>query len=460
VIYQVDNFDISHPILDGVATLELLASSSLSPDTNASVTTDADAIPATVPVMAAFTDSAGCVALSTDTNWISVIGAINGYFKADNARVARQMIQWLNGCTSLKLSKLAAPSPVQAGGLLTYTLTARNDSAAPLIGVIITDTVPISTTFVNATPPFVGPDANGVVTWSLGALNPNTSASVTMLVQVDSLAPLGAVITNTAWVTSSQGLTDTATTFTPVNVQIVDPRVTKGVNTSQAQVGDVITFTLTLSQTGTSSSIATNVRVVDPLPPEVNILSAPEVNAGFTQVLGRVITWTIPVLTPADVRVMTIRAQVSNTISPPLTIRNQAILSFDQGPDRLSNQVAVLVPAIDQLPPPPPPPPVPSKDDTDDDDDDDDRDSPAAPAAVTAVPVIAFAATPVPTPVLPVLLLPETGSQSRSWLGSSRLIFGTVLLLAMMVILKLNSKRRSILNVSGRAKRSQSDGQR
>jgi uncharacterized repeat protein (TIGR01451 family) len=434
VIYQADDF-VNHPILNGVTGLEFLASSSLSPNTDAIVTTDADANPVTVPVMAAFTDGAGCVSLSTDTNWISVIGAIDGYFKQNNARVARQTVTWLNGCTSLKLSKLAAPSPVQAGGLLTYTLTASNDSATPVTNVIITDTIPLSSTFAGASSPFSGPDANGVVTWSLATLNPNTSATRTLVVQVDGAVPLGTVITNTAWISSSQGLTDTATTFTPVNLPMVNPLITKAVNVNQAVVGQVVTFTLTVQQAAQSNSNATNIRVVDPLPAELDILNA-EATAGFTTVVGQVVTWTIPVLSPADVRLMTIRARVNSAGAPPLTIQNQASLRFDQGVDRLSNLVEILIPgqAPTATPIPTPTSPPPTRASDDDDDDDDDDPDPAPPPA-TPVPATAVSQTaPVAPAALPVAFLPETGNRAASWPRLDWIMPGVVLVLAVMVL--------------------------
>lgn len=400
-IYQTDNF-ANHPILSGVASLELLASSWLSPTTNAIITTDADAVPPGAAVMAAFTDGNGCVALTTDSNWLGVFDS--GYFKQQNARVGRQMIDWLAGCTTLDLSKVAVPSPVQAGGLLTYTLTVSNNSAITLTNLLITDTVPAGATFVNATLPFAGPDAGGVITWSLGALNPNTSAGVTMVVQVDSLAPLGAVITNTAWVTSTQGLSATATTSTPVEAQIiVDPVVTLAVDRNLAQVGEAVTFTVTVQQSAPSNGNATNVQVVDPLPNEVDILGV-TVNAGFTTLAGQVISWTMPILAPGDIRQMTIQARVNSPNPPPFTIRNQATLRFDQGPDRLSNlvEIFVLVPA-----PAPQPTLPPQGDDDDKDDDDDNRPKPATPPPVAATAMAA--AAPMTTPILPVAFLPDTG---------------------------------------------------
>lgn len=407
VIYQTDNF-AGHPIFNGVASAEFLASSWLTPAANGIMTSDADTNPAAAPVMAAFKDGLGCVALSTDSNWTSVVGTVNGYFKQDNARIARQTVQWLNGCAplSLKLSKIANPSPIQVGGLLTYTLTISNDSAAALTNVTLTDTVPLSTAFVSASGLFTGPAATGEVSWSLGALKPNSSTAVAMVVQVDSHIPTGTVVANTAWASSAEGITSTATTLTPVIVQVADPLVTKAVNTSQAQVGDVVTFTLTVQQASPSSSNATNVQVVDSLTPELDILGPPQVTDGSITVNGQVITWTIPVLTPTDIQIMTIQAQVNNSRVPPLTINNQAVLSFEQGSPRSSNPVEILVPAGA------PPPDIPSSPDPDKQNDNDNDNTPSLPPAAP-VPAITVSDRNTPTPqAMPVAFLPETGYQS------------------------------------------------
>ncbi|MCB0225408.1 MAG: hypothetical protein KDI02_17090 [Anaerolineae bacterium] len=100
VIYQTDNFT-GHPGLAGVTALQLQAGSWLTPANNAIVTTDVDANPALAPVMAAFDHDAGCVALTTDSNWYATDNGIGGYAKQDNAKVASQMMAWLNDCSPL-----------------------------------------------------------------------------------------------------------------------------------------------------------------------------------------------------------------------------------------------------------------------------------------------------------------------------------------------------------------------
>ncbi len=216
VIYQTDNF-AAHPALSGVSSIEMLTGAWLSSPANAIITTDADATPAGAPIMAALANGSGCAVLATDSNWNSVVGTANGYFKQNNARAARQLVQWLSSCSKLVLTKTGAPNPVQAGQILTYTLTVTNYVDPLVSGVIITDVTPANTSFVGATAPHQGPDLNGVITWTLGTLNLNASAVVTLAVQVNGGLANGAVISNTAWIASSQGLTGTAVALVNVS---------------------------------------------------------------------------------------------------------------------------------------------------------------------------------------------------------------------------------------------------
>ncbi|RMG90429.1 MAG: VWA domain-containing protein [Chloroflexi bacterium] len=214
VIYQVDNFG-THPIFDGVTAFEMLRSAWLTPATNALVITDADANPANMPVMAAFRDGSGCVLLATDSNWLGEFS--NAYALQDNTRAGRQAVAWLTGCVRLRLTKTADLNPVPAGNLLRYTITASNFYTDTLTGITITDTIPAGTSFVAASSPFSGPDANGVVTWNVGTLLSDNSAVVTLTVRVDAGLGAGTTILNTAYVASNEGLTDSAVLLVDVS---------------------------------------------------------------------------------------------------------------------------------------------------------------------------------------------------------------------------------------------------
>ncbi len=200
-------------------------------------------------------------------------------------------------------------------------------------------------------------------------------------------------IVNTATIDSNETSTRTST-VTNTLISRVDPVVSKAVEPTQAHPGDVVTFTLSVLQNPGSNSNATNVQVVDILPIYVDILSV-DVSGGVYEVTGRVCTWTIPVLAPSQVEHMVIRTVVNaNASPPPVTMRNQATLHFDQGGPRTSNVVTV------QVPRPP----------RHDDHDDEDEDEPTA----TPVPDTPPAVAPTPTPTPAILYLPETGAASPS----------------------------------------------
>ncbi len=61
------------------------------------------------------------------------------------------------GQPAFLVTKLADPSPVAAGGLLTYTILVTNTGIVSATGVVLTDAVPVNTSFVDATAPFAGP---------------------------------------------------------------------------------------------------------------------------------------------------------------------------------------------------------------------------------------------------------------------------------------------------------------
>src|SRR5204863_221488 len=121
----------------------------------------------------------------------------------------------------LTVSATDAPDPVAAGGSITYTLGYANSGNTDASGVVISDTVPATTTFVSATGG--GSLAAGVVTWSIGSLAASASGSVTLTVRVNTpLANCTVVHNQTYSVASAQpvafnGLDDTTTvTSAPV----------------------------------------------------------------------------------------------------------------------------------------------------------------------------------------------------------------------------------------------------
>jgi uncharacterized repeat protein (TIGR01451 family) len=83
---------------------------------------------------------------------------------------------------NLGLSLAATPRPATLNQPLTYTLTVRNLSASEATNVLLTNRIPMRSTFVSATPSQGSCTGGAVVSCSLGTLAPQSSAQVTIVV--------------------------------------------------------------------------------------------------------------------------------------------------------------------------------------------------------------------------------------------------------------------------------------
>jgi uncharacterized repeat protein (TIGR01451 family) len=93
----------------------------------------------------------------------------------------------------LALVKTDAPDPVVQGGTLVYTLAVANAGPSRSPSAIVTDTLPAQVAFVSASPGCV--HAAGIVTCTLGALDPAGATSVTITVTA---SPSAVALSNTA----------------------------------------------------------------------------------------------------------------------------------------------------------------------------------------------------------------------------------------------------------------------
>ncbi|GEM_PF-838937 len=114
-----------------------------------------------------------------------------------------------------------------------------------------------------------------------------------------------------------------------------DPAVLKAADLTKAGVGDIITFTITVSNNGNAP--ATNVTVVDPLPAILDVVDAKATRGDIT-VSGRTVTVKLGDLAPGEIVIITIRARVNATGQPPII--NKVTLTTDSATDNISNNTA------------------------------------------------------------------------------------------------------------------------
>ncbi len=129
------------------------------------------------------------------------------------------------GKPALAISKSATPSPgstVMPGDVITYQLTIRNSGTVTATGLVITDSVPVGTSYRtnSATPtPASGPDP---LVWQVASLAPDQSFTIAFAVQVTGVGQ-NTTITNTATVQSEDTPpTDSNTVVHPYDPTAVD----------------------------------------------------------------------------------------------------------------------------------------------------------------------------------------------------------------------------------------------
>ena len=108
------------------------------------------------------------------------------------------------GVVDCVLEKSADTARPMEGDVVSYRLTATNNSDVPITGLAITDDLPEGVTFVDSTP---APDtiAGRRLTWNPGNLSPRQQTGVTVTVQVnENNAYAGQSLVNTAVATTAQ----------------------------------------------------------------------------------------------------------------------------------------------------------------------------------------------------------------------------------------------------------------
>ncbi|MFO0509886.1 MAG: hypothetical protein ACK51K_04455, partial [Gammaproteobacteria bacterium] len=185
----------------------------------------------------------------------------------------------VNSGADLRLTKTDSPDPVVGGANVTYTLTAFNDGPNAAGNLVLTDSLPGSSTFVSASGSgWSCSHAGGLVTCNrTGSLAVGASAPpVTVVATVNAS---GGNITNSATINPAAGATpdpntdnNTATATTAVQPG-ADVRVdSKSVSPNPVIAGTDGTFVITPRNGGPAP--ATNVVVTDPLPAGWTFVSA------------------------------------------------------------------------------------------------------------------------------------------------------------------------------------------
>lgn len=220
-------------------------------------------------------------AVPSITNTASVTGAVTDPNPTNNSDSENTTV---TPVADLSVTKSDSPDPVNATQNITYTLTVTNNGPSGATNVVLTDTLPSSVAFVSATPSQGSCSGTSTITCNLGSLANGGSATVTIVVTATGASVPS--VTNTVSVSATEFDPNTAnnsdTETTTVN-PAADLSVTKSDSPDPVNVGDNLTYTITVTNNGPNN--ATGITVTDTLPAAVTFVSA---SAGCTHSAGTV----------------------------------------------------------------------------------------------------------------------------------------------------------------------------
>lgn len=194
----------------------------------------------------------------------------------------------------LSLVKTVDNSSPTSGQTVTFTVTVSNAGPSSATNVIVHDSLPNGLTFVSSTPSQgTFDDATGQ--WVVGTIVSGGSATLQVVATVSTIGEK----TNTAQVQSvdqndpdstpnNSVATEDDQATTILTPQVADLSVTQSIDNAMVNVGDNVTFTITVANAGPQD--ATNVAVLDALPAGMTFVSSTPSQGAFDGGTG---IWTI-----------------------------------------------------------------------------------------------------------------------------------------------------------------------
>ena len=204
----------------------------------------------------------------------SVIATVVGYGNVTNSLVVGNKTAGVNVTVPEIIPDKTVDNEIpNFGDNVTYTVNVTNDGIGDANNVVITDVLDKGLKFLNATGNFTYDEKTGTITWTVDLAKGETK---TFNVNVTVLGY--GVLPNTVAVGNKTAVR---------NITVPEIITVKEVNSSDIHIGDEITYTITVSNSGKIN--ATNVVIRDILPEGLKFINAS--NGGVYDPVTGIITW-------------------------------------------------------------------------------------------------------------------------------------------------------------------------
>lgn len=217
--------------------------------------------------------------------------------------------------SDVAVSMVASNTDPAVGDTVMFHITVTNRGPVVATNLAILDQLPAGLTFVTAAPS-QGAYSSGTGLWTIGTLAVNTSVTL----------DLTATATTTATQTNAASKV-THDQFDPVPANdaaavtlhgssSADLQLSSTVSNPAPAVGEEVTFTVTVRNNG--PGVATNVTVLESLPPGLQFVSASPSEGNYDPSGGQ---WFVGTLTPSQSSTLAVTARV--TVPGPITVNAQ-----------------------------------------------------------------------------------------------------------------------------------------
>ncbi len=212
---------------------------------------------------------------------------------------------------------------------ITYTLVVTNQTPATLINLRITDTLPSQLQLSGVDVPFGCTDQSSGNTAVVSCAGLPAGQSVVVAVYATVVSATGTVVNSFTWTADNLGPDEPVACWDlPCDSEdrpdLDNIETAKGGSAAMARVGDLITYTLTLSNSGSVTATATVTDVLDGRRTFESASVTPDESAGGTLVWQNVVV-------PAGERVVitvTVRAGANTPLAQSYTVNNAMQVSY------------------------------------------------------------------------------------------------------------------------------------
>ena len=229
------------------------------------------------------------------------------------------------GIINITGKKEVNTSEAKVGDTLTYTITLTNSGNATGT-VTVTDEIPAGTTLVEKSITNNGVESNGTITWTDVEVKAGDTVEVSFKVTINSDTKTS--VTNKAVIDGNKPTEE-------VETKVANITGAKSVDKSTAKVGDTLTYTITLTNSGNADG---KVTVTDEIPTGTTLVADSITANGSYNEENKTITWTDVKVEAGKTAEVSFKVTINSDTKTSVT--NKAVIDGNKPTEEVETKVA------------------------------------------------------------------------------------------------------------------------